>query len=409
MFIGLLEGYIDDENHLWSTIGGAITGMVGGGLLGSAGAYVERFIAAKKLKNYNFTTNAEYFLLSEELKNQYIKDLKHFYKNYIQGITINKNGHKIYFPKNGAGEQLRWNPKQGKNFPDLINDIKNSPKPRQVPKSDPTEKPNILHYDVYKGKNGEHFVEVYDRDNMSFHITKDTPTRSDRVTNTGASESVLASETNVLNTNNIIPCVAPVVNPAIGDNLNNNEVLKGSVEENVYKDNNNSSNDNEQEPKINPELLKPIELPEETQNTDDGMPTGGAAGIEEPKIPDDIKRESQKYSDPLFMESYFSEVGEYGTLREKFKNDGSFHYNRYEKLEENLPPAERELSRLKRNVEKINETLAEMKEQLEYHEKVVNVYNCPELAEFYLYKPVTNIIGSILEDYCIMEGIDYED
>ena len=191
--------------------------------------------------------------------------------------------------------------------------------------------------------------------------------------------------------------------------MNNNEVLKGNVEENVYKDNNNSSNDNEQEPKINPELLKPIELPEETQNTDDGMPTGGAAGIEETKIPDDIKRESQKYSDPLFMESYFSEVGEYGTLREKFKNGGSFHYNRYEKLEENLPPAERELSRLKRNVEKINETLEEMKEQLDYHEKVVNVYNCPELAEFYLHRPVRNIIADFLEDYCIMEGIDYED
>ena len=186
------------------------------------------------------------------------------------------------------------------------------------------------------------------------------------------------------------------------------------VEAKIYKPENpeietNTSENNQREPEINPELLKPIELPEETQNTDDGMPTGGAAGIEEPKIPDDIKRESQKYSDPLFMESYLSEVGEYGTLREKFKNGGSFHYNRYEKLEENLPPAERELSRLKRNVEKINEMLEEMKEQLDYHEKVVNVYNCPELAEFYLYKPVTNIIGSILEDYCIMEGIDIVD
>ena len=87
----------------------------------------------------------------------------------MQGIIVNKDGKIIYFPKNGAGEQLRWNPKQGQNFPDLINEIKNSTKNRKSPKNDIKDKPNVSHYDVYEGKNGEHFIEVYKNDSSSFH------------------------------------------------------------------------------------------------------------------------------------------------------------------------------------------------------------------------------------------------
>ena len=405
LFIGIADSLNKDEDFMISTLGRAISGMIGGGLLGGAGVYVERFMAAKKLKGYNFKTNEEYFMLSDELKSQYINDVKQFYKNYIQGIVVNNNGHIIYFPKNGAGEQLRWNPKQGKNFPDLVNEIKNSTNIRPAPKNGIKDKSNVSHYEVYSGKNGKHFIEVYKNNSRSYHITKDTPSSIDRVTNTGASESALAPKTKVSSANNIIPYIVPDVNANSGNNLNNIQVLKGHVEKNVdYNNEYAAASEENKEPEINHEYLKPIELEE------DGTATGGAAGISDKFVnPNVYNKDSAEYpetslgDDELPMPSEKKKFDFFeNSMKELMKHTKRFSYDANAgKLDS--------ISLINRKLDKINKTLESMQQQLDYHEKVVNIYNTPELATFYLYKPVENILASILEDYCIMEGIEILD
>ena len=409
MFIGLSEGLINDEKYLWSTISGAITGMIGGGLLGGAGAYVERFMAAKKLKGYNFKTNADIDCIGEELKKQYRKDVKEFYQRYIQDIVLVKDGKKIPFTGKALEEQMKHNPKQGQNFPDLISDIKNAKKPEYSPNIKPEEKPDISHYDVYRGKNGDHYVEISKNKDSRFYITKDDiPKRTTQDTSLDTSKDVSISNAtatkvqNASDNNTIITTISSDVNANSGNNLNNIQVLKGHVEKNVdYNNEYAAASEENKEPEINPEYLKPIELEE------DGMATGGAAGISDKFVnPNVYNRDSVEYpetslgDEELPMPSAKNKFDFFeNSMKELMKHQRSFRYDA-------KGGKEYSISTISRKLDEITKTLDGIQKQLDYHEKVVNIYNTPELAEFYLNRPVRNIMKSVFEDYCLMEGIE---
>lgn len=210
---GAGDGIMNEQNPVFTTLSGGIEGAVLGGALGSIGSNAERVIKGQKLKDYG---NID--MLGNDLRKQYNNDAKKFYQDYIQEIQLDKNG-PIDFSRQGIQEQLRWNPQQTQNFPELINDIKNAERLPDVPNSKMNQKPNVSHYEVYRGDNGDHYIEVSNRGKRRFYITKDTPSGSDRATSSGATRS----------SNNIITDIANDVNP-------NNEtpnILYGGVEMNV--------------------------------------------------------------------------------------------------------------------------------------------------------------------------------
>ena len=84
------------------------------------------------------------------MRKQYSNDSRKFYQDYIQEIQLNKNGN-FDFSKRGVQEQLRWNPQQAQNFPELVNDIKNAQRLPDVPNTKPLKK---LMYHIMR------FIEV---------------------------------------------------------------------------------------------------------------------------------------------------------------------------------------------------------------------------------------------------------
>lgn len=177
--MGFGEGIQNDEHPIIAPIAGAVggtaAGVLTGGLIGGAGAKAERFLKGQNLKSYGNIDNLPY-----ETRKQYTNDVKNFYQDYIQGKFLNRDGSKIEFSRKAPQEQLRWNPQQGQNYPDLINDIKNAERLPDSPNRKPDQKPNVKGYEVYQGKNGQHFVEVQKSGQKRFYITKDTP-KSDMV------------------------------------------------------------------------------------------------------------------------------------------------------------------------------------------------------------------------------------
>ena len=143
----------------------------------------------------------------------------------------------------------------------------------------------------------------------------------------------------------------------------------------------------------------------------DGAMAGGAAGISDKFVnPNVYNRDSAEYPETSLGEEALPTSSEANkdvdffkiSVKELMKHQKSFSYD------VNANKAE-DLSTLTKKVRSMTKTIEDMQRKLDYHEKVVNIYNTPELAEFYLYKPVENILASILEDYCLMEGIDIID
>lgn len=221
---GLGESLINETNPVLSTLQDALFGASTGGALGAVGGNIQKAVKGQQLKNYGDIDN-----LDEILRKQYSNDSRKFYQDYIQEIQLNKNGN-FDFSKRGVQEQLRWNPKQAQNFSELVNDIKNAQRLPDVPNTKPLEKPDVSHYEVYRGKNGDHYIEVSKSGKKRYYITKDAPIGSDHTTSTGTNKSI---GTYLESPNDIIPFVYPNYNTQ-KDNL-----LYGSVEMNV--DNNKKS------------------------------------------------------------------------------------------------------------------------------------------------------------------------
>ena len=221
---GLGESLINETNPILSTLQGVLSGTITEPALGAVGGNIQKAVKGQQLKNYGDIDN-----LDEALRKQYSNDSRKFYQDYIQEIQLNKNGN-FDFSKRGVQEQLRWNPKQAQNFSELVNDIKNAQRLPDVPNTKPLEKPDVSHYEVYRGKNGDHYIEVFNNGEKRYYITKDTPQTA---THTTSTDDLRGIGTYLESPNNIIPFVYPNYNTP-KDNL-----LYGSVEMNV--DNNKKS------------------------------------------------------------------------------------------------------------------------------------------------------------------------
>jgi len=222
---GLGESLINETNPVLSTLQGTLLGTTTGAILGAVGGNIQKTIKGQQLKNYGDIDN-----LNDVLRKQYNNDSRKFYQDYIQEIQLNKNG-SFDFSKRGIQEQLRWNPQQAQNFPELVDDIKNAKRLPDVPNEKPLEKPLVSHYEVYRGKNGDHYIEVLKDGSKRYYITKDTHIGTPHATSTGSNAGI---GTYLESPNNIIPFVYPNYNTQRDNNL-----LYGSVEMNV--DNSNKS------------------------------------------------------------------------------------------------------------------------------------------------------------------------
>lgn len=188
-----------NQNPVVTGVAGIAGGALGGGALGALGAKGTQLYKGKLLKQYGDIDQ-----LDDLVRKQYSKDVRKYYQDYIQESTMNKDGI-INFTNKGQREVLRWNPKQGQNFPNLKKDIYNSKKmPNMVNMDD--DKVNTSYFEVYKGKNGVHLIDVDKIGNRKYYITKDTPSLSLRATSTGGTGSA----------NNIITDNVQKFNPSNG-------------------------------------------------------------------------------------------------------------------------------------------------------------------------------------------------
>ena len=239
---------IEDKNPLITGLQDAGLGIILDTLKGNIAGQAERFVRGQSLKNYG-----DIDLLPKDIRKQYTQDVKDFYKDYIQEIILDRNG-SINFSKRGVQEQLRWNPKQGQNYPELIKDIKNAKRLPNVPNLKPHQKPLVNHYELYQGKNGIHHVEVLKDGHQRYYITKDTFNGTPQATSPGSKEDILkdthksgshatstdalVSPYNIINDNsgNINP-VPMIIPPQVLQNLQDNNIpsflLEGGVEMNV--------------------------------------------------------------------------------------------------------------------------------------------------------------------------------
>lgn len=198
---GLGNGLMEDKNVLLSTIQDASLGGVTGGLLGGVVGNTQRFFDSKNLKGYG-----DIDMLSENLRRQYNKDSRDFYKNYNQGIKLGD----IEFSNRGIQEILRWNPMQAQNLPELVNDVKKAKRLPDVPNLKPEQKPNVSHYEVYQGKNGLHHIEVFENGEKRYYVTKDSIDDIEKLTKSSDQTTSLGT---LSKPNNIINDVTPNINP----------------------------------------------------------------------------------------------------------------------------------------------------------------------------------------------------
>lgn len=250
---GTGRGLIEDKNPLMTGMQDAGLGIILGALGGNIAGQAKRFVRGQSIKNYG-----DIDLLPKDIRKQYTQDVKDFYKDYIQEIILDRNG-SINFSKRGVQEQLRWNPKQGQNYPELIKDIKNAKQLPDVPNLKPQKKPEVDHYEVYQGKNGKHLIEVNKQGKKRYYITKDTINGTPQAASPGSKDDILkdthksgshatstdalVSPYNIINDNsekvNPVKMIVPAqILQSLEDSNQPSFLLEGSVEMNVDKNGN---------------------------------------------------------------------------------------------------------------------------------------------------------------------------
>ena len=194
---GFGEGIAENKNPLLNSAQKATEGLITGGLTSQVLGNINKSALGNNLKSYGNIDN-----LNQEARKNYNKEARKFYQDYVQGISLNKDGN-IDFTRAGIQENLRWNPHQGQNLSGLIDDIKKAQKLPNELNLKPHQKPDVSHYEVYRGNLGDHYIENLKRDQRRYYITKDTPDHSIPTASRGAIESA----------NNIIPSFLSDFNP----------------------------------------------------------------------------------------------------------------------------------------------------------------------------------------------------
>ena len=186
---GFGEGIAENKNPLLNSAQRATEGLLAGGVIGNITGNIHKVAFGNKLQTYGNIDN-----LNQETRKNYNKEARKFYQDYVQGLSLNKDGN-IDFTRVGIQENLRWNPHQAQNLSSLIDDIKKAQKLPNEPNLKPHQKPDVSHYEVYRGELGDHYIENLKREQRRYYITKDTPDHSIPTASRGAIESA----------NNIIP------------------------------------------------------------------------------------------------------------------------------------------------------------------------------------------------------------
>jgi len=179
---GAGQGMLENKNPLTTSMQDALIGGLLGGALNTGKANIIKNIKGQELKNYG-----DIDVLEKTLRKQFNVDSRKFYQDYIQDIKMNKNG-EFDFTKRGIQEQLRWNPKQTQNYPELIKDIKQAKRLPDEPNMKPEQKPQVSHYEVYRGQNGDHYIEVLKDGSKRYYITKDTINGTPRTSSPGSKD-----------------------------------------------------------------------------------------------------------------------------------------------------------------------------------------------------------------------------
>ena len=161
------EGIMNNDS-VSSLINSTLGGGLSGGAIGYAGGNIQRALKTQQLKNYGNIDE-----LNENIRKIFNSDARKFYKDYIKDIRLNKQDSTFEFTRRGIQEQLRWNPKQTQNYSELVKDIKNAKRLPDSPNLKPDQKPDVSHYEIYRGKNGDHYIEVQKNGDRRFYITKD--------------------------------------------------------------------------------------------------------------------------------------------------------------------------------------------------------------------------------------------
>ena len=212
---GFGEGIAENKNPLLNSAQKATEGLLTGGLTSQVLGNINKSALSNKLQSYGNIDN-----LNQEARKNYNKEARKFYQDYIQGISLNKDGN-IDFTRAGIQENLRWNPHQAQNLPNLIKDIKNAQKLPSEQNLKPIQKPDVSHYEVYRGDLGDHYVENLKRGQRRYYITKDTPDHSIPTASRGAIESANSIIPNFLYDFNLPKWVNPQT-ATLGQTINNN-------------------------------------------------------------------------------------------------------------------------------------------------------------------------------------------
>ena len=230
---GVGDSMLNDKNLASTVLTDTLLFSLYGGVLGGTTSYIERYLLGKKLKSYGDIDK-----LSKALRTEYRSRAKKFYRDFVQGRYVYKDGIYIYFNREVAGEQNTHNPKLSKYFPELIDDLIHSERIPNAKNVKTSTKPHVSHYRVYKGSRGHHYIEVlkpkknnYDKEInnnhkqvLNYYIQKDTFNGEPQETIPGVKEDVSSPIKD--NRITIINDSSEKVNPLGG----NNRILEGRIE-----------------------------------------------------------------------------------------------------------------------------------------------------------------------------------
>lgn len=98
-----------------------------------------------------------------------------YYQEHIQGIEIKKDREVIHFPLDAIYNLLKDIDNTQFVILNLVNDLKKSKRISDI-KNTNNKRPDISHFQIYKGNLGEHWVAVSSTDNkLSYYTTLNTP------------------------------------------------------------------------------------------------------------------------------------------------------------------------------------------------------------------------------------------
>ena len=212
---GFGEGIVGNKNPLLNSAQRATEGLITGGIAGNIAGNIHKAAYGNNLRAYGNIDN-----LDQEARKIYNKEARKFYQDYIQGVSLNKDGN-IDFTRAGIQENLRWTPHQGQNLSSLINDIKKAQKLPNEPNLKIEQKPFISHYEVYRGNLGDHYIEKLNDGGRRYYITKDTLDGTHQSTNLGSIKSANNIVPNFLYDFNLPKWVNPQT-ATLGQTINNN-------------------------------------------------------------------------------------------------------------------------------------------------------------------------------------------